>query len=482
MPSPRPRLLLSAFLMNTPNHILGGHWRRPEAQQHRFNELSLWTGLARQLEDAKFDALFFADVAGLYGQYDGGWHRHVEKGLQVPANDPLVLASALAGATEDIGLALTSSIIQAEPFQFARQLSTLDHLTGGRVAWNIVTSVLENAHRNFGAGELEKHDERYAWAEEYAEAVYALWEGSWDDDAVLADKAAGRYADPAKVRRINHRGERYSIDGPHLVEPSPQRTPFLFQAGSSPRGRAFAGRHAEATFIFAPSPESAARNSALVREQAVAAGRVADDVKVFAGLSFVIGGTEEEARRKQESLEESLDLEYILAHIGGGLGVDLGGHDLDARLDDLGAGSVQTEGTQGHLETLRRLAPDGNPSLREIARARAFGQQIAGTPEQIADRLEQWQDAGIDGVNVMNQVLPDSYTDFIEGLLPELRRRGLAQTEYAPGTLREKVFGRGARVEASHPAAAFRGRGTDLNSAAAPADPTAAAVPEGANA
>lgn len=449
--STRPRLLLSAFVMNTPNHILGGHWRHPEANQHRFNELALWQDLARTLEDAKFDALFFADVAGLYGPYDGGHETHVRKGLQVPANDPLVLLSALAAGTSEIGLALTSSIIQNHPFQFARQLSTLDHLSGGRVGWNVVTSVLENAHRNFGGDALAKHDDRYEWAEEYLEAAYALWEGSWEDGAVAADKSAGLYADPAKVHRINHSGPRYRIEGPHLVEPSPQRTPFLFQAGSSDRGRRFAGQHAEATFIFAPGPDHARRNATKFRQEAVAAGRSPEDLKVFAGLSFLVGSTEAEVKRKQAEFDEWLDLDYVVAHIGGGMGIDLGGLDLDTPVGDL-----QTEGNQGHLDTIRRLAPDGRPTLRQIARARAYGQQIAGTPEQIADTLEIWQDAGVDGINVLNHVLPGSYVEFIEGLLPELRRRGLAQSEYAPGTLRQKVFGRGDRLPAGHPGAAYR--------------------------
>ncbi|GIU55804.1 hypothetical protein NicSoilC12_15530 [Arthrobacter sp. NicSoilC12] len=306
---PRPRLLISAFVMNTSSHIMGGQWRRPEAQQHRFNELQLWIDLARQLEDAKFDAIFFADVVGLYGDYDGGWASLLKKGLQVPSNDPLILLSALATGTREIGLAATSSVIQSHPFQFARQMSTLDHISGGRVAWNIVTSVLENAHRNFNATELTKHDERYDWADEYVEAAYKLWEGSWEDDALLRDKATGVHADPEKVSKIYHRGPRYSIDGPHLAAPSPQRTPVLFQAGSSGRGQQFCAANAEATFTLAPSTEVAAKYTAAVREQAVAAGRHPDDVKFLQGMHFVVGGTEAEAHRKAEELEDSLDIE-----------------------------------------------------------------------------------------------------------------------------------------------------------------------------
>lgn len=462
----RPRLLLSAFLMNTPSHILGGQWRHPEAQQHRFNDLRMWVDLARQLEDAKFDAMFFADVVGLYGNHEGGWASLVDKGLQIPSNDPLVLASALAATTSEIGLALTSSVVQAEPFQMARQFSTLDHLSGGRVAWNIVTSVLENAHRNFGAHGLAAHEDRYDWADEYVSAVYKLWEGSWEDGALLADKHSGRFADPALINKIHHEGKRYSIEGPHLTTPSPQRTPFLFQAGSSPRGKAFAAAHAEATFLFAPHTDYVRRQAAAIRDLEAQAGRAPGDVKIFAGLSFVVGSTEAEVRRKEAEYDEYLDLDAIIAHIGGGIGVDLGGVDHDTLLGD-----VETEGARGVLEAAIASVPGGKPTIGDLARYRAKAQQISGTPEQIADELERWQDAGINGVNIINQILPGSYTDFIEGALPELRVRGLAQSEYAPGTLREKVFGRAATLEGTHPAAGYRGAFTQHSATATQAVP-----------
>lgn len=454
---PRPRLLLSAFVMNTTSHIMGGQWRRPEAAQHRFNELPLWTNLAQQLEAAKFDAIFFADVVGLYGDHEGGWASLLRKGLQVPSNDPLLLLSALAASTENIGLAATSSIIQSHPFQFARQMSTLDHLSNGRAGWNIVTSVLENAHRNFNGTELTKHDERYDWADEYVEAVYKLWEGSWEEDAFVQDKESGLYCDPDKVSKIYHRGQRYSIDGPHLTAPSRQRTPVLFQAGSSGRGQQFCAANAEATFTLAPNPVAAATYTAAVRELAVAAGRRANDVKFLQGLHFVVGGTEAEALRKAGELEETLDYDALLAHMGGSLGADLGNLPLDTPLGDL-----ETEGAQGHLQALRSSVPNGNPTLRDIALYRSRANRVLGTPEQIADQLEQWQDAGIDGINVINQTVPGSYTDFIAGVLPELQERGLAQTEYTPGTLREKLFGGtsdrpGGHLDSRHPAARFRG-------------------------
>ncbi|HSP51820.1 MAG TPA: LLM class flavin-dependent oxidoreductase [Cryobacterium sp.] len=465
----RPRLLLSAFVMNTTSHILGGQWRHPDARQHQFNELPLWVDLARQLEAAKFDAIFFADVVGLYGDHERGWASHIERGLQVPANDPLILLGALAAVTRDIGLAATSSVVQSHPFQFARQMSTLDHISNGRAAWNIVTSALENAHRNFGSDGLTAHSDRYDWADEYSDAVYKLWEGSWDEGALVQDKKTGVHADPSKVHKVYHRGERYSIDGPHLVAPSPQRTPLLFQAGSSGRGQQFSAANAEATFLFAPNTEYAARVAAAVREQAVAAGRRPDDIKLFTGLSFVVGSTEAEVAAKEADLEQHLDLDALIAHIGGGLGVDLGGLPLDTPLGD-----VETEGGQGLLHAIIDSTPGGNPTLADVAHYRAKAQQISGTPEQIVDELERWQDAGIDGINIINQTLPGSYTDFIDGVLPELQKRGLAQTEYSPGTLREKLFGSGPHLSDRHPAAAYRGAFAASSAAAERREPAVA--------
>ena len=453
--APRRRLLLSGFVMATPGHILEGLWRHPRAQQHRFDELSLWTDLARQLEAARFDALFFADVVGLYGSHRGGWDTFVTEGLQIPSHDPSVMVSALGAVTEHLGLAWTSSVIQEHPFTFARRAATLDHLTGGRVGWNIVTSALENAHRNYGLDGLTPHDERYVWADEYVEVVYKLLEGSWDDGAVLRDAAANRFSDPARIHKIHHRGTRYAVEGPHLVAPSPQRTPVLFQAGSSPAGMDFAARNAEAVFMFAGTPAAAAKITTRVRSLAVEHGRRADDLRFLAGLSVVVGSTEAEARRLKGEYDEHLSVEGLAAHMLGGMGVDLGDAPVDTKLKDL-----HVEGARGVHQSIIDAVPGGDPTIEDMVRYRSEQMRLVGTPEQVADALETWQDAGVDGINLINHVIPDSYTEVIEGLLPELRWRGMAQSEYAPGTLREKLFGR-AVLDGRHPAARYRGAFTD---------------------
>lgn len=470
----RKPLILSAFLMNTTSHIIGGAWRRPEAEQHRFNELGHWVSLVQKLESEGFDIAFFADVVGLYGNHEGGWASHVRRGLQIPANDPLVLVSALAAVTDRIGLALTSSVIQAHPFAFARQLSTLDHLSGGRVGWNVVTSASANAHRNFGGEDLALHSDRYDWAEEYLDVCYKLWEGSWDDDALLQDKTrdhergTGLHGDPAGVAKINHVGPRYSVEGPHLSSPSPQRTPYLFQAGSSDRGREVAARHAEATFSMAPRRDIAAAHARDVRDRAERLGRRREDVAFIQGLSFVIGSTEAEARARAADLDESLDVHALIAHTAGSLGVDVGHLPIDTPLEEL----EHTEGAQGHLSELRAMAPNGQVTLRDLAHFRAQATRIVGTPEQIADELEAWQDAGIDGVNVINATLPGSYDEFIDHVLPVLRERGLARTPVepqagsdGPATLRGRLTG-ADRLPATHPAAAHRGAFAHLSAEA----------------
>lgn len=471
MSDARRPLILSAFMMNTTSHILGGAWRREEAQQHRFNELQHWVELVKILEDGGFDIAFFADVVGVYGDHEGGWASHLRRGLQIPANDPLVLLSALAATTQRIGLALTSSVIQTHPYTFARQLSTLDHLTGGRVGWNVVTSALENSHRNYGGAELAQHGDRYDLAEEYLEVCYKLWEGSWDDDALLADKTrehdrgTGLHADPDKVAKIHHKSTNYRVEGPHLSSPSPQRTPLLFQAGSSPRGRDVAAHHAEATFSMAPQRSQAAQHAADVRRRAVEFGRRPEDVNFIQGLSFVVGSTEAEAKAKAAELDEALDDHALIAHTGGSLGVDLGYLPLDTPIGDL-----TTEGARGHLHELRKMNPDGTMTVRDLARFRAQASRVTGTPEQIVDELALWQDAGIDGVNVINATLPGSYVEFIDHVIPELRHRGMARTpeelQAQNGTSLRGRFTGEDRLPESHPAAQYRGAFSHYSAAA----------------
>ena len=345
--------MLNAFSMNCVSHIQQGLWTRDDTRQTEYKTLDPWLELAQILEAGCFDAIFLADVMGLYDNYKGGPQTSIREGLQVPSNDPMMLISAMATVTEHLGLAFTSSIFQAHPFTFARQLSTLDHLTGGRVAWNIVTSTLPNAARNLGLDDLPAHDTRYDQADEYLDVLYKLWEGSWEDDAVLVDRGHGVYADPAKVHTIDHHGLHYDVEGPHLCEPSPQRTPLLFQAGTSDRGREFAARHAECAFIVTSRSKLHQVNGD-VRARAARYGREPDDIKFFQALSPIVGGTEGEARETYDELMEQVSTEAGLAHLSGAVGVDLGDIDPDRPLETYDGNALQ-----GIVKGLIDAAPPG---------------------------------------------------------------------------------------------------------------------------
>jgi long-chain alkane monooxygenase len=444
-------LHFNAFLMYTASHYHHGQWRQPDARNADFNDVDVWISLARRLEEGRFDGIFFADVVGLHGPRDGDYTVNLRQGLQIPSNDPLALMSALAVSTEHLGLAFTSSIIQEHPFDFARKMSTLDHISKGRIAWNIVTSGLDNTARNFGLDRLPGREDRYRWAEEYVDVVFKLWEGSWDDDALLRDREQGIFADPTKVYKINHVGPRYQVVGPHLVSPSPQRTPVLFQAGASGPGKAFAARNAEAIFIAASSPEVAKVDIEETRALAVQAGRKPDDIKFFQALTFIVGDTEQEAHAEEARLDNFVSAEGYLAHHNYGMRPDGTLYPPDTPLSE-----IETIGSQAVLDWTRRGVTGRDAVVADLAQILTHRNRLVGTPAQIADELERWQAAGVEGVNVTNWYIPRSYDDFIDKVTPELQRRGLARIEYEPGTLRAKLFG-SDRLNERHPAASYRG-------------------------
>ncbi len=421
--------------MNCVSHIQHGLWGRPDTRQLDYTSLDAWVELARLLERGRFDALFLADVIGVYDAYRGGPETSIREAMQIPVNDPSLLIPAMAHATEHLGFAFTASILSEHPFAFARRISTLDHLTRGRVAWNIVTSYLPSAARNLGWDNLPRHDDRYDRGDDYLEVTYKLWEASWEDDAVVRDVERGVYADPAKVHTIDHVGPYYTVPGPHLCEPSPQRTPVLFQAGSSDRGREFAARHAEAIFV-AGSRRSVARVKADVEQRAAAHGRRPGDVKVFQPITPVVGGTEAEARAKAEELTASVSIEGGLAHLSGSIGADLGAIDPDRPLS-----TFDFNGIEGIVKAMVEAAPDKSWTFGELAKRQMTGQFMVGSDEQVADQLEAMGEAGVDGFNLVYTSTPGTFADFIDGVVPILQARGRMQSEYGPGTLRRKLFG-----------------------------------------
>jgi len=454
---PKP-ILLNAFHMNTVAHQSHGMWTHPRDRSRDYNTLAYWLELARTLERGCFDGLFLADVLGVYDVYQGSPAAALRNGMQIPVGDPMLLIPAMATVTEHLGFGVTGTISFEPPYPFARRMSTLDHLTKGRIAWNVVTGYLNSAAQGMGLSKQETHDRRYDSADEYMDVVYRLWEGSWEDDAVRADKATRVFTDPAKVHRVRFEGEFYKLDAIHLCEPSPQRTPVLFQAGASGRGRAFAARHAECVFVVGTSKPAAASLVADLRERALGRGRRADDVRIFNMATVVVGRDEAEARAKLAEYRSHVSHESALAVLSGWSGVDLGKYGLDEPLR-----YEKTEAIQSFMDIFRGGDAQRPITMRELAERAAIGGSsplVVGSPAQVADELEAWVDeTGIDGFNLAYVVMPETFTDFVDLVVPELQRRGRLKRAYESGTLRQKLFGR-ARLPDSHPAAALRPNAT----------------------
>jgi alkanesulfonate monooxygenase len=449
---------LNAFDMNCVVHQSPGLWRHPRDRALEYNRLPYWTELAKTLERGLFDGIFLADVLGVYDVFGGSPDAALRGAIQVPVNDPTLVIPAMAQVTEHLGFGVTATLTFEPPYPFARRMSTLDHLTGGRAGWNIVTGYLASAAKGSGKDKLTGHDARYDLADEYMEVVYKLWEGSWEDGAVLRDRERGIFADPAKVHRIAHRGEYFTVDAIHLAEPSPQRTPVLYQAGSSSKGRGFAARHAECVFVSGPSQKVIAPRVADIRRLAAGYGRNPDEILIFALATIIAARTEAEARAKHEEYLHYVDREGALALMSGWAGIDLSTYAYDQVVR-----YIENDAGRSAMENITRADPDRVWTVGQIAEHVAIGgigPVIVGSSAQVADALEQWIDAtGIDGFNLAYAVAPETMAGVVELVVPELQRRGRYKHEYRPGTLREKLFGSGrSRLVAPHPAASHRHR------------------------
>lgn len=307
------RIILNAFDMTCVTHQAPGLWRHPENQADRYHDLDYWVDLAKTLERGRFDAIFIADVLGTYDVYRDSAATALGDATQVPLGDPVVQISAMAHVTEHLGFGVTVATTYEQPYALARRFSTLDHFTRGRVGWNVVTSYLDSAARNLGLDTQIAHDDRYEIAEEFLEVAYKLWEGSWEDAAVLRDRSSGIFTDAARVHPIGHEGRHYRVPGIHLAEPSPQRTPVMFQAGASPRGRQFAAKHGEAIFINGLRPEATRPVTDDIRDRAEALGRPRDSVKILTLITIVVAATDEEAQARLEEYRRYVSVEGALA-------------------------------------------------------------------------------------------------------------------------------------------------------------------------
>lgn len=427
--SAQRRLHLNAFLMEAGHHEAS--WRLPESNPRADFDLRHWIELARLAESAKFDSLFLADGPALTGTGE----------FRPPGQlEPLTLLTALSQATSRIGLIATVSSTYNEPYDLARRLASVDHVSAGRAGWNIVTSAGADEAANFGLETIPDHAGRYARADEFLQVAKALWD-SWEAEAAVADKAAGRYADPRRIHRFGHRGAHFSVAGPLNVERPPQGYPLLVQAGSSEDGKDFAARHAEAIFTAHRTYERAADFYRDIKARTAAAGRDPDGVIVLPGIVPYIGSTEQEARALAKRFDDLRVPEYGLRQLASVFETEPSAFDLDRPLPEAIVARPKLEGSQSRSDLIIELAVREQLTVRQILSRLGGGRghfEFVGTPDQVADAITDWFAGGAaDGFNIMAPALPSGLETFIEQVLPILRGKGLFREEYEGTTLRE---------------------------------------------
>jgi FMN-dependent oxidoreductase (nitrilotriacetate monooxygenase family) len=444
-----------AFDFNGPAHLSAGLWRHEKDDGAEYTNVHRWVEYAQMLERAGFDGMFFADNNGYHDKYNGSVDGALRDAAQIPANDPAFLVPALAAATRHLGFGVTSSTAYDHPYNLARKFSTLDHVTGGRIGWNVVTSYSDSAARNLGTGTQTAHDDRYEIAEEFLDVALKLWEGSWDDDAVVRDKENGTYVDPERVHEINHEGKHFTVPGIFICEPSPQRTPVIFQAGGSPRGVALAAKTAEAVFMNAATKPGLKKQIDALRTKAVEFGRDPSHIAVLQMITVISAPTDEEAQAKYREYLGYVDYDGAMACYSGWTGLDMSQFDPDQPFED-----VDTNAGQTMVNFFTKIDPQKRWTPRDIAEYNGIGGTspvIVGSPQTVADELVSWiEETGADGFNIAHAVKFRDVEDFARFVVPELQARGVMRTAYDGDTFREGLFGAGQnRLAADHPGAAY---------------------------
>ncbi|TDY22086.1 FMN-dependent oxidoreductase (nitrilotriacetate monooxygenase family) [Paraburkholderia sp. BL6665CI2N2] len=430
----RESMILGAFFFNPQgDHRMS--WRHPRAPGEEIFDLQYYRDVAALAESACLDALFIADHVAMWDTFESNVAHYANARLE-----PITLLSALSAVTRDLGLISTLSASFSEPYNVARMFASLDHLSHGRAAWNVVTSSMDEEAMNFGRDSTLEHAHRYERATEYVEVVKALWD-SWEDGAVLLDRKSGLFADPGKVHRVEHSGRHFSVRGPLNVPRPPQGHPIIVQAGSSGDGKNLAARHADMHFSMCRSIEEGLAYRKDLNERLRQYGRTQESLKILPGIQPVLAASQAEAEEKRELLESLVPERMGVDLVSSWCQVDLSKMPLDGPLPDL----PDEETYDGQRSNLARLKSfkEHNMTIREVARLltnSGAAPVVAGTAVQIADFMEEWFKAGLcDGFNLMFPVLVEDMFDFVHGVVPELQRRGLAQTSYRPGTLRDKL-------------------------------------------
>jgi len=416
------KLHINLFLRNTGHHEAA--WRHPDAQPERTLDVRFYQQLAQTAERGLFDSLFISD------NYSGTWRRV----------EPFTLLSALAMATRNIGLIATVNTTYNEPFHVARQFASLDHISGGRAGWNIVTGAGGNDAYNFGRDRHPEHAERYETAEEFVEVVKQLWD-SWEDDALIYDKEAGKQIDDGKVHEIHFKGKFHAVRGPLNIPRPPQGYPVLVQAGSSESGKELAARTAEVIFTAQQSIEEAQAFYADVKARLPKYGRTPEQLQILPGLSPILADTEAEAREIEEQLFELTDSKAAINRLSERLGIDFSGYSLDSPVPVDGAKGIETvNGMKGRHQLLLDLIERERPTFKQLIThlAGARGHlTFTGTPMQLADVVERWfRGHAADGFNLMPPIFPSGLDIFVDKVIPELQNRGLYRTSYEAPTLR----------------------------------------------
>ncbi|MER9518306.1 LLM class flavin-dependent oxidoreductase [Mesorhizobium sp. M0614] len=429
----RDHMILSAFFFNPQgDHRMS--WRHPRAPGREVLDFEFYRDLVLAAERARIDTIFVADHVSIWDSVKSGVAHYANARLE-----PLTLLSALAGVTKHIGLITTASSSYSEPYNVARMFASLDHISKGRASWNVVTSAMDEEARNFGRDGNIEHAFRYERAAEFLDIVKALWD-SWEDEALLIDKASGYFADPDKVHPIDHKGKHFKVRGPLNVSRPPQGHPLIVQAGSSEDGKNFATAQADAHFPIYSTKEDGIKYRQDINERLARHGRRPESFKILPGILPVVAASEAEGREKQEYLQTLLPDQVGIDLLSSWSGLDLSLFPPDGPLPPLPDEST-FNGGRTSLNRVKQWAKQ-NLSLREIARKLANSGSVptvAGTPVQIADQLQDWFVSGAaDGFNLMFPLLPEDWVNFAEQVVPELQRRGVFPLEYAPGTLRDR--------------------------------------------
>lgn len=424
------QLHLGAFIYFSGHHHAG--WRHPESGVEQMFDVEMYRDLAQTAERGKFDMMFLADL--LYAtQYDQGMTGML---------DPLTLLSALSMSTEKLGLTATVSTTYNEPYNVARKFATLDHISGGRAGWNIVTSQLDIEAHNYGRAKHPEHGLRYQMAQEFVEVVTRLWD-SWDEDVLVRDRETGQFLDASKLKTVDYQGQWYSSKGPLNVPRPPQGYPVLIQAGSSEPGQQFAASYGEVIFTAQQSLIAAKQFYESLKSKLPAYGRSPDTLKIMPGLSPIIAATEDEAKQKHKQLQELIPVEVAVAAVSGILSFDLSGYPADQPLPDIPDPVEASNGMKSRVQLIMDLARKDNLSILQLGRRLLETRghmQFVGSYEQLADLMQHWyEEYGCDGFNIMPPVLPGDLTEFVDHVIPILQARGLFRKDYTGSTLREHL-------------------------------------------